>query len=161
MFSSSIKKKFAGKSIVDYNIRSDEKIKYRNQKMKANFFRKKLKLLVIKRIETKFKFFLFGFFPLSKILFCMCLTIYFCWTRLPVPWFLYTLAFGHPIKVSSEGMGCSIVLLFSMLLLVFLSILVSGWKMSKILGMSMFVLYFGFIAMSLSFEYDWIPCYLD
>lgn len=131
--------------------------------MKANFFRKKLKLLVIKRIETKFKFFSLDFFlnfPLSKIL-CLCLIVYFCWTRLPVPWFLYTLAFGHPIKVSSEGMGCSIVLLFSMLLLVFLSILVSGWKMSKILGMSMFVLYFGFIAMSLSFEYDWIPCYLD
>ena len=58
-------------------------------------------------------------------------------------------------------MGCSIVLLFTMLLLVFMTILVSGWKMNKWLGMSMFLFYFGFIAMSLSFEYEWIPCLLD
>jgi len=80
---------------------------------------------------------------------------------LPVPWFLYTVVNGHPIKVSSEGMGCSIVLLFSMLMMVFLVILASGWKMNKLLGMSMFLFYFIFIALSLSFEWNWIPCYLD
>jgi len=77
---------------------------------------------------------------------------------LPVPWFLYTVVFGTPIKVSSEGLGCSIILLFTMLVLVFGCILCSGWKMSKLLGVSMFVLYFMFVAVSLSFEYDWIPC---
>jgi len=77
---------------------------------------------------------------------------------LPVPWFLYTVVFGTPIKVSSEGLGCSIILLFTMLILVFGAILCSGWKMSKLLGIAMFVLYFFFVAISLAFEYDWVPC---
>jgi sodium/potassium/calcium exchanger 2 len=77
---------------------------------------------------------------------------------LPLPWFLYTCVFSQPISVSSEGLGCSIILLFSMLIAVFMCILVSGWKMSKILGMSMFVLYFIFVAVSLAFEYEYIHC---
>ena len=36
-----------------------------------------------------------------------------------------------PSQVSSEGMICSIAMLFSMLCLVFTSILVAGWKMTK------------------------------
>jgi sodium/potassium/calcium exchanger 2 len=63
-----------------------------------------------------------------------------------------------PIKVSSEGLGCSIVMLFTMLCLVFVCILGSGWKMSKSLGVSMFVLYFLFVAASLGFEYGWVEC---
>lgn len=78
--------------------------------------------------------------------------------RLPLPWFLYTVVFQKPISVSSEGLGCSIVLLFSMLVAVFLCIVLSGWKMSKLLGMSMFVLYFCFVGVSLSFEYAIISC---
>jgi hypothetical protein len=35
-----------------------------------------------------------------------------------------------------------------------------GWKMSKILGMSMFFLYFIFVAVSLAFEYEYIHCAL-
>ena len=78
--------------------------------------------------------------------------------RLPVPWFLYSVFYQTPIQVSSEGLGCSIILLFSMLLLVFFCILCSGWKMSKLLGLSMFFLYFCFVIASLSFEYGWIVC---
>ena len=78
--------------------------------------------------------------------------------RLPVPWLLYTLGFGVDIRVSSAGLGCSIILLFSMLVAVFLSILLSGWKMSKLLGIAMFFLYFIFVIISLSFEYKWIIC---
>jgi len=77
---------------------------------------------------------------------------------LPFPWFLYTCVFQQPIVVSSEGLGCSIVLLFTMLIAVFMCILISGWKMSKTLGFSMFVLYFIFVLVSLSFEYEWIIC---
>jgi sodium/potassium/calcium exchanger 2 len=77
---------------------------------------------------------------------------------LPLPWFLYTCVFQQPIVVSSEGLGCSIVLLFSMLCAVFLCILLSGWKMSKFLGFSMFVLYFLFVVVSLAFEYQWMNC---
>lgn len=79
---------------------------------------------------------------------------------LPLPWFLYTCVFHQPISVSSEGLGCSIILLFTMLIAVFMCILVSGWKMSKLLGMSMFVLYFIFVAVSLAFEYEYIHCAL-
>jgi len=77
---------------------------------------------------------------------------------LPFPWFLYSVLFTTPIQVNSEGLGCSIILLFSMLLLVFTCILCSGWKMSKLLGVSMFVLYFIFVGVSLSFEYGWVHC---
>jgi sodium/potassium/calcium exchanger 2 len=75
-----------------------------------------------------------------------------------LPWFLYACVFMMPVKVSSEGLGCSIVMLFTMLCLVFLCILLSGWKMSKMLGVSMFVLYFLFVAASLAFEYGWVAC---
>ena len=51
--------------------------------------------------------------------------------RLPVPWFLYTLCFGQPVPVTSAGMVCSITLLFCMLMLVFFSILLFNWKMTK------------------------------
>merc|ERR1719422_2039774 len=77
---------------------------------------------------------------------------------LPAPWFLYAVCFGKPVPVSSDGMVCSIAMLFTMLCLVFTSILVAGWKMTKLLGVSMFVLYFFFVAASLAFEYDWVPC---
>jgi len=77
---------------------------------------------------------------------------------LPLPWLLYTLVFNADIQVKSDGLGCSVILLFSMLLLVFICILCSGWQMSKVLGFSMFILYFGFVIVSLSFEYKWIEC---
>ena len=67
--------------------------------------------------------------------------------RLPLPWFLYAVCFGKPVpvsyntslmslillisQVSSDGMVCSIAMLFTMLCLVFTSILVAGWKMTK------------------------------
>merc|ERR1711963_749616 len=53
---------------------------------------------------------------------------------LPLPWFLYAVCFGKPVPVSSDGMVCSIAILFAMLILVFMVILLSGWKMNKLLG---------------------------
>ena len=67
----------------------------------------------------------------------------FC--SLPLPWFLFTLVFQKPVPVSAEGMVCSIVLLFMMLVMVFLSILIFNWKMTKFMGFSMFVFYFFFL----------------
>jgi len=77
---------------------------------------------------------------------------------LPLPWLLYSIVFGEPITVDNKGLGCSIILLFSMLIAVFMSIVVSGWKMSKLLGISMFGLYFVFVVVSLLFEYDVMTC---
>eukprot|EP00095_Tigriopus_kingsejongensis_P002177 maker-scaffold1021_size70145-snap-gene-0.16 protein:Tk02177 transcript:maker-scaffold1021_size70145-snap-gene-0.16-mRNA-1 annotation:"sodium potassium calcium exchanger nckx30c isoform x5" len=77
---------------------------------------------------------------------------------LPLPWLIYTVAMGESVSVQSAGVGCSIGLLFSMLLLVFLSIVAFQWKMTKPMGMVMLVLYFGFVAVSLGFSYELFLC---
>jgi hypothetical protein len=81
---------------------------------------------------------------------------YIC--RLPVPWLLYGIIYGEPVEVSSEGMVCSITILFLMLLFVIISIACFRWKMNKGLGLIMFLLYFVFVAISLTFEYEWYKC---
>ena len=78
--------------------------------------------------------------------------------RLPLPWLLFTLIKGKDVSVSAEGMVCSVAILFMMLCLVFLSILVFNWKMTKMMGIAMFLLYFVFVAVSLGFQYDYIVC---
>lgn len=45
-----------------------------------------------------------------------------------------------------------------MLMLVFFSILAFGWKMTKVMGISMFAFYFAFVAVSLSLTYGLLPC---
>lgn len=54
--------------------------------------------------------------------------------RLPLPWLLYTLINGTNVTVSSEGVACSVTLLFIMLLAVFLCILAFKWRMTKGMG---------------------------
>ncbi|XP_069193937.1 sodium/potassium/calcium exchanger Nckx30C isoform X2 [Procambarus clarkii] len=91
---------------------------------------------------------------------------------LPIPWLLFALAqlieniinnkenptSIEPILVNSGGMGCSIMMLFCMLMFVIISIACSKWKMNKGLGMTMFILYFIFVMLSLAFEYEFITC---
>ncbi|CAG0890254.1 unnamed protein product [Darwinula stevensoni] len=78
---------------------------------------------------------------------------------LPFPWLLYGIIFGGaPVPVESKGMACSILILFGMLILVFVSIVVFRWKMNKGLGITMFLLYFVFLAVALLFEYHIIQC---
>ncbi|XP_032417313.1 sodium/potassium/calcium exchanger 1-like isoform X2 [Xiphophorus hellerii] len=71
---------------------------------------------------------------------------------LPVPWLIYTVIYGKPVAVSSNGLFCAIVLLFLMLLFVIISIAACRWKMSKKLGVTMFVLYFVFLILSVLLE---------
>lgn len=78
--------------------------------------------------------------------------------RLPVPWLLYGIFFLEPVKVSSCGMVCSIAILFMMLLFVVMSIACFRWRMNKGLGVTMFILYFVFVAISLMFEYKHLTC---
>ncbi|GBP63568.1 hypothetical protein EVAR_61308_1 [Eumeta japonica] len=77
---------------------------------------------------------------------------------LPLPWLLFGLVNGKPVEVNSKGMVCSIVLLFAMLIFVILSIACFRWKMNKGLGFTMFILYFVFVAVSLSLEYGYLHC---
>uniref|UniRef100_A0A3Q2FIY6 Sodium/potassium/calcium exchanger 1 n=1 Tax=Cyprinodon variegatus TaxID=28743 RepID=A0A3Q2FIY6_CYPVA len=78
---------------------------------------------------------------------------------LPVPWLIYTaLHAGEPVTVSSNGLFCAIVLLFLMLLFVIISIAVCRWKMSKKLGVTMFVLYIVFLVLSVLLENRVLIC---
>ncbi|XP_072665308.1 sodium/potassium/calcium exchanger 1 isoform X3 [Canis lupus baileyi] len=78
---------------------------------------------------------------------------------LPVPWLLFSLLNGlQPVPVSSNGLFCAIVLLFLMLLFVISSIASCKWRMNKILGFTMFLLYFVFLIISVMLEDRIISC---
>ncbi|XP_056870698.1 sodium/potassium/calcium exchanger 1-like isoform X1 [Takifugu flavidus] len=78
---------------------------------------------------------------------------------LPVPWLLFILLHkGEPVTVSSNGLFCAIVLLFLMLLFVIASIAACRWRMSRMLGFTMFVLYFVFLVLSVLLEVRALIC---
>nr|XP_002730744.2 PREDICTED: sodium/potassium/calcium exchanger 1-like [Saccoglossus kowalevskii] len=78
---------------------------------------------------------------------------------LPIPWLLYSAIYaGKAVSVISSGLYCSIVLLFLMLILVITAIMVNKWKMTKYLGITMFVLYAVFLTLSILLEYQKIVC---
>lgn len=81
---------------------------------------------------------------------------------LPMPWLLYcAIHYENPlVSVNSEGIGCSIGLLFLMLILVFLSILIFKWQMTKAMGGLMMILYFVFVLVTLGFDCftGWYAC---
>ncbi|KAK2842322.1 hypothetical protein Q5P01_012522 [Channa striata] len=78
---------------------------------------------------------------------------------LPVPWLLYSSIHSlAPVAVSSNGLFCAIVLLFLMLLFVIISIASCKWKMNKVLGSTMFLLYFIFLVLSVMLEDRIIVC---
>ena len=88
--------------------------------------------------------------PYSSIVYLFDSFIFFC--SLPFPWLLSTLVKGVPVSVNSGGVACSIGLLFLMLVLVFLSIIVCKWKMTRPMGVFMGILYIGFVIVSVGLE---------
>ena len=78
---------------------------------------------------------------------------------LPFPWLIFHILNDFtPVQVSSNGLFCAIVLLFLMLLFVIISIAACKWRMSKLLGAFMFVLYFVFLVLSVMLEDKIITC---
>ncbi|MED6286109.1 hypothetical protein CHARACLAT_002497 [Characodon lateralis] len=78
---------------------------------------------------------------------------------LPFPWLMWSMLRGFiPVQVSSNGLFCAIVLLFLMLLFVIISIAACKWRMSKLLGFIMFMLYFVFLVVSVMLEDRVITC---
>ncbi|KAK2863219.1 hypothetical protein Q5P01_002752 [Channa striata] len=78
---------------------------------------------------------------------------------LPFPWLMWSVFSGlSPVQVSSNGLFCAIVLLFLMLLFVIISIAACKWRMSKLLGFIMFMLYFVFLVVSVMLEDKVITC---
>ncbi|XP_052102185.1 sodium/potassium/calcium exchanger 1-like [Mytilus californianus] len=77
---------------------------------------------------------------------------------LPIPWLIYLAINGGSVDVNSNGLVCSIFLLFVMLITVIATIAISKWKMSKPLGASMLVLYIVFVVLSVLLEVSVIKC---
>ncbi|XP_069026470.1 sodium/potassium/calcium exchanger 2-like isoform X3 [Embiotoca jacksoni] len=78
---------------------------------------------------------------------------------LPFPWLMWSIFNDmSPVQVSSNGLFCAIVLLFLMLLFVIISIAACKWRMSKLLGFIMFMLYFVFLVVSVMLEDKVITC---
>lgn len=80
---------------------------------------------------------------------------------LPLPWLLWSFVNGMKAKsVSSEGLVCSIGMLLLMLVVLVGSILATGWKMNRVMGFAMLILYVIFVAVSLLLEYGVINCFV-
>ncbi|XP_029310840.1 sodium/potassium/calcium exchanger 2 isoform X2 [Cottoperca gobio] len=78
---------------------------------------------------------------------------------LPFPWLMWSFFSGmKPVQVSSNGLFCAIVLLFIMLLFVIISIAACKWRLSKLLGFIMFMLYFVFLVLSVMLEDKVLTC---
>jgi len=81
---------------------------------------------------------------------------------LPLPWLLWSMTKGgEPMVVSSVGMGCSIGMLFLMLMVVIISIIAFSWKMTKPMGGIMVLMYGVFVAVSLMLTEKVFPCPFD
>jgi K+-dependent Na+/Ca+ exchanger-like protein len=85
---------------------------------------------------------------------------------LPVPWMI-GMAAGtfsateNIVNVDSEGMFCSVIMLFAMLIAIIIIIAICKWKMTKILGGSMFVGYFIYLTLALMMALGLFSCPFD
>lgn len=73
---------------------------------------------------------------------------------LPLPWCLFCAIKGKSVAVEASSLTLSILILVGMLVCVIVTIVASGWKMTKRLGYSMFLLYAIFVVQQLLRE-DW------
>ncbi len=65
---------------------------------------------------------------------------------LPLPWLVYNLWPGKgPVTIGAEGVWLNIMILLGMLVLIIGTVHFSGWKLSKMLGFTMFLFYFLFL----------------
>lgn len=74
---------------------------------------------------------------------------------LPLPWLIYCWWPSKPstVKIGTEGIWVSILILLAMLVLIILSIHLQGWKLTKTLGYIMFFLYVAFLLQAILREY--------
>jgi sodium/potassium/calcium exchanger 2 len=62
------------------------------------------------------------------------------------------------ISVESNGLVCSLGMLFAMLLILYGSVALFGWKMSNNFGISMIFSYIIFCALSILLEVELLTC---
>lgn len=85
---------------------------------------------------------------------------------LPVPWMIGMAAGTFSdnkgiVKVDSDGMFCSVLMLFAMLMAIIVIIAISKWRMTKILGGSMFVGYFIYLSLAMCMALGVFSCVFD
>jgi len=68
---------------------------------------------------------------------------------LPLPWFLFSMIKGKGVAVQADSLFVSILILVAMIFAVIVTIMMSGWKMTKTLGYTMFMLYALYIVIAL------------
>ncbi|CAK5020014.1 unnamed protein product [Meloidogyne enterolobii] len=91
--------------------------------------------------------------------------------RLPIPWLIYFLwqlisnfTFSNAnqnylsVQVSSNGLVCSVGMLFLMLIVLVLSVGFCNWRMNKLFGGTMIIAYLIFCALSIALEIGGISC---
>lgn len=72
---------------------------------------------------------------------------------LPFPWLIKSLASAAPVAVVADSLFTSVLILFLMLAAVITTIAISGWRMTKTLGATMFGLYGIFVWQDLFFQF--------
>ena len=77
---------------------------------------------------------------------------------LPLPMFLFSLIFATPFIVDSDGIACSVTLLFAMLAIAFGFILCCKLRLNKGLGFLFILLHLLFILVSIVFTYRILLC---
>ncbi|KAK0426507.1 hypothetical protein QR680_009744 [Steinernema hermaphroditum] len=86
---------------------------------------------------------------------------------LPIPWLLYfaiepirtgSFTAAPPVSVSSNGLVCSVGMLFFMLIVLVIAIAVSHWQMNKLFGVIMIISYVAFCVISISLETGHFEC---
>jgi Ca2+/Na+ antiporter len=78
---------------------------------------------------------------------------------LPVPWILYSaINKGESVYIGSDGLLRSLLILIAMLVIVVGAIHCQGWKLTKILGGIMFLLYIAFLVQAVVIELPFDIC---
>jgi Ca2+/Na+ antiporter len=62
------------------------------------------------------------------------------------------------ISVSSNGLICSVGMLFIMLIILVLGVIITNWHMNKLFGIIMLLAYLSFCVVASMLEMDYIVC---
>ncbi|KAL3081003.1 hypothetical protein niasHT_037471 [Heterodera trifolii] len=77
---------------------------------------------------------------------------------LPIPWLLHFGLRNGFIPVQSNGLLCSIAILFLMLFVLVIAVTITRWRMNKVFGMIMFCAYLLFCLLSVLLEKSLLYC---
>ena len=78
--------------------------------------------------------------------------------RNPLPWLMSCIVANSDITANSTGSVCSLALLILMIIGFMVTLLAFRWKLRKLLGLVLIILYILFVCVSLAFIYDAVQC---